>query len=351
MPLARPAAVSLDLAGTLLHPHPSVGGVYARAAAELGIGVSAAALDDRFGMAFRAADPREPAKAFWAQVVERTFAESMPEGPRRAALTAACWEAFARPEAWRLTRGAGVTLAQLRFLGLKVGFLTNADDRLAEVARAKGLVAEGEPVLSAAGKPDPRAFAAMAAKLGVDLPALVHVGDDPEEDGRGAADAGCRAVVIGDRPADPRVARLARLTGLPELVRSWVLGRPSGRPLRRAERNLLANLGGLPEERGRSSERAVRPLDAAVEEAVRRLGIDRPVPEHAISAAWARLLPPTLARRTAPLRILPDGTLLVHCESSVVRSEAAFHARALAAKVRALPGCRHVKSVGFSLKG
>ncbi|MFM9146760.1 MAG: DciA family protein [Verrucomicrobiota bacterium] len=71
------------------------------------------------------------------------------------------------------------------------------------------------------------------------------------------------------------------------------------------------------------------------------------MPEHAISGAWGRLLPPPLARRTAPLRILPDGKLMIQCEGATVRAEAAFHARALVAKIRTLPGCGHVGSVGF----
>jgi hypothetical protein len=130
-------------------------------------------------------------------------------------------------------------------------------------------------------------------------------------------------------------------------VRDLLLDRPRGRRLGRVARNLLANLRGHPEERSRASEREVAPIDQAVDSAIRRLGIDRPIPEHAISAAWGSLLPPAIARRSAPLRILPDGKLLIHCESPVVRSEAAFHARALLAKVRELPGCRHVAAIGF----
>ncbi len=48
-------------------------------------------------------------------------------------------------------------------------------------------------------KPDPRAFRAVAAALGVAPTDLVHVGDDPSTDG-GAERAGARSVV-GDDPA------------------------------------------------------------------------------------------------------------------------------------------------------
>jgi len=46
-------------------------------------------------------------------------------------------------------------------------------------------------------KPDPRAFGAAAAGLGVPVESLVHVGDDPETDGAGAA-AGARSLCLSE---------------------------------------------------------------------------------------------------------------------------------------------------------
>jgi FMN phosphatase YigB (HAD superfamily) len=344
----RPAAVTLDLAGTLLFPHPSVGRIYARCAAGLGFACDPAALEDRFGPAFRSAPREASPERFWAEVVERCFGKDIPRSALPE-LQRACWQAFARPEAWRMARGASVVLAQLRFLGLRVGFLSNADERLRGVLEAKGLLLEGDGLWLSAGKPAPEAFEAVARHWRLGVAQLVHVGDDAREDARAARDAGARAVLLGDAPADlpADIRRLARLTGLPELVRAWQVGE---KPLDRRGRRMVSELRGLPEDRA-AAGRASRSLDSAVEEAVRRLGIDRPIPEHAISAAWARLLPPALARRTSPLRILPDGRLQVHCESAVVRSEAAFHARALASKLRGLPGCGHVSGVVLTLRG
>lgn len=344
----RPKAVTLDLAGTLLFPQPSVGRVYARCASRLGHACDPAALDSRFARAFRSAPKGETPRRFWAEVVERCFGSDIPRSALPA-LQEACWEAFAKPESWRTARGATVVLAQLRFLGLRVGFLSNADGRIEDVLRAKGLLADGDGLWLSAGKPEPEAFLRVARAWRIDLAELVHVGDDPEEDARAAKAAGARAVLVGEAssalPAD--IARLPRLTGLPEKVRSWMVG---GKSLDRRGRRMVSELRGLPEDRG-TPIRGAKSVDDAVEEAVRRLGIDRPIPEHAISAAWSRLLPPALARRTAPLRILPDGRLQVHCESAVVRSEAAFHSRALASKVRDLPGCRHVTGVTLTLRG
>lgn len=344
------AAVSLDLAGTLLFPHPSVGRVYARMAKTQGLTVDAKELDQRFPSALKAVRRQDDARMRWDEIVDRTFAGAVPRSAL-SQLQQSCWDAFGRGENWRLARGAAIVIAQLRFLGLKVGALSNADARLNRVLSEKGLLEQLDAVVLTDGvgaaKPDPAAFGKMARALSCELARLLHVGDDLQEDAAGANGAGAIGVWLTEGPAPTGIRRLSRLTGLPELVRDLIVPHPRGRKLSRSKRNLVANLRGQPEERGRSAEREVRTLDQAVEEAVRKLGIDRPVPEHAISAAWSRLLPPTLARRTAPLRILADGKLMVQCEGATVRSEVTFLSRALLAKIRELPGCSHVKAVGF----
>ena len=56
-------------------------------------------------------------------------------------------------------------------------------------------------------KPDRRAFEAVAAGLGVEADALVHVGDDPETDG-GIEAAGGRFVDVADAPLSNLDGRL-----------------------------------------------------------------------------------------------------------------------------------------------
>jgi len=56
-------------------------------------------------------------------------------------------------------------------------------------------------------KPDPRAFEAVADRLGVPSSDLVHVGDDPRTDG-GATDAGARAVLLESVPLGELPGRL-----------------------------------------------------------------------------------------------------------------------------------------------
>lgn len=345
-----PAGVSLDIAGTLLFPHPSVGGVYAKVARAHGHQIEASKLDARFPTALQSTRKETSSKERWAEIVERTFAGSIPQSSM-ASVQAGCWEAFGRGDAWRMARGTLIILTQLRFLGLKIGVLSNADGRMRQVLAEKELLERFDSVMLtdgvSAAKPDPASFGKMAYNLGCKIEQLVHVGDGLEEDARGANACGAHGIWVTEGPAPEGIHRIPRLTALPEAIRDRMLPDSVGKKLTRTGRNLIANLRGHPEEKSRSNERTVRSIDQAVEEAVKRLGIDRPIPEHAISAGWAKLLPPTLARRTAPLRILPDGKLMIQCEGAIVRSEVAFHSRSLLAKIRELPGCGHIKAIGF----
>jgi FMN phosphatase YigB (HAD superfamily) len=65
-----------------------------------------------------------------------------------------------------------------------------------DVARLDAVVAS---VDAGWRKPDRRAFEAVAARLGVPVADLIHVGDDPRTDG-GATDAGATAVLLESVP-------------------------------------------------------------------------------------------------------------------------------------------------------
>ena len=93
---------------------------------------------------------------------------------------------------------ARATLGALQSRGYAVAILSNGwsplQQRKADCLGFKG------PVLASADlgfqKPDPRAFAALTARLGVDAPDVWYVGDDPRVDVAGAAGAGLHAVWI-----------------------------------------------------------------------------------------------------------------------------------------------------------
>ncbi len=347
--MRRVQAVTFDLAGTLLHPRPSVGAIYARCARSHGIEADPARLEKDFPVAFRTADRSGDAKAFWQDVVARCFGPILPLS-RRKAVFDSCWEAFAQPECWRLTAGARQTLAAVRFLGLRTAVLSNADARMRAVLQGHGLLSCFDEVVlsdeSGKVKPHAEAFTAVAKKLGVPISGLVHVGDSMKEDAEGARDAGAIGLVVGS-PAPERCLAVERLAEVPHAVRALITeGRTMGR-FSRTVANMLAELSGRPAIRSRATQRPLKTMDDAVRDAIVRLRLDRPVPENSIVAHWAELLPPRLARRCAPLKVLEGGRLTVQCENAVVRSEAKFHEKAMLIKIRALPGCAEVKSIAF----
>lgn len=348
--MARVQAVTFDLAGTLLFPHPSVGGVYAACARKHGVTVEAAVLDASFPLAFQGGPKNAQPEVFWKEVVQRCFGPALPAAKTEIVFQE-CWEAFAQPSAWRLAPGSLQAIAAIRFLGVKVGVLSNADARMRPVLEGHGLLRHLDGVFLSAEtgyrKPDPKAFAQAARALGGAVTGLVHFGDSPTEDGVGARDAGATGVVVGGAHAPERCLRNEKIAEAPYAIRALLTeGKLKGK-FSRTVQNLLANLRGLPEDRGRSSDRPMKTMDDAVRDAFKKLRLDKPVPETAIVAHWLELLPSKLARRTAPLRVLEGGKLVVQCENSVIKSEVRFHERALLAKVRLLRGCQEIRSISF----
>ena len=175
----------------------------------------------------------------------------------------------------------------------------------------------------------------------------MHVGDSPVEDGEGPRNVGAVGVIIGGRHAPEKCLRAERLVEVPKLIQALLNeGKTKGKFSRHVV-NLLANLRGVPEDRGRSTDRELKTMDEAMGEAFKKMRLDKPVPEDMIIAHWSELLPMKLARRCAPLKMVEGGRLVIQCESSVIKTELRFHERALLAKIRDLPGCTEVKSLAF----
>ena len=123
----------------------------------------------------------------------RSFGPSLPASKFEAVFRD-CWDAFGHESAWRVAPAAVTALTAIRFLGIKVAALSNADARMHAVLAGKGLTRLFDGVFlsdeTGCAKPEPKAYAHAARQLGVALSAMVHVGDDPKEDGEGARDAG-----------------------------------------------------------------------------------------------------------------------------------------------------------------
>jgi putative hydrolase of the HAD superfamily len=196
-------ALFFDVGGTLLHPFPSVGAVYASVAGRHGITTTADAMERAFRQSWSAL--RRPgltvsSEEWWRDLVFRTLGQ----------VNQACFEelfrTFARPDVWRVFPGAEEILREARARGLHVGVISNWDKRLRPLLGAMGLARYFDSMTIScevgAEKPRPEIFLAALRTAGVTASDAVHIGDSYDQDVRGAEAIGMQAILV-DRQENP----------------------------------------------------------------------------------------------------------------------------------------------------
>ena len=206
-------AVLFDAVGTLVHLRESVGACYAAHARAHGVALSAARLDDAFARVMRAATPnthpnctpRESAvreRRWWRARVRETFraADQSAHFANFDAFFDAVWTHYQSARAWRLARGARAALLEIKTRGVKLGVLSNFDQRLHALLRALRLCEVFDIVLTPAdtgfAKPARESFHAACEKLATRGTRTLYVGDDDAHDIRAARAAGLQALDI-----------------------------------------------------------------------------------------------------------------------------------------------------------
>jgi putative hydrolase of the HAD superfamily len=211
-------AVTFDVGGTLLEVWPSVGQVYAEVAARNGVKrLSAAALNRRFAAAWRAATRFSHSRLGWARLVDATF-RGLTEQPPSQTFFAELYARFASPDAWRVFPDVLPALDVLAARGLKLGVISNWDQRLRPLLGRLKLARYFETIVVScevrASKPARGIFQHAARKLGLPAKAVLHVGDSMFMDVRGARAAGLSALLL-KRTAS--VAKAGQIKSLLEL--------------------------------------------------------------------------------------------------------------------------------------
>ena len=218
-------AVTFDAGGTLIEPWPSVGHVYAQIATRHGVHVGVDEINRRFAHAWKGGSNFTHSRAEWARVVDQTFEGLCRPAPSESFFDE-LYEAFARPEAWRIYDDVLPMLDHLAGRGFKLAIISNWDERLRPLLQELRL--EGyfsDIVVShevAFTKPSPVIFEYAARKLSLPVEAILHVGDSIESDVQGARAAGLQALHL-DRKATQM--REGKIKSLRELV-SMSLGDP-----------------------------------------------------------------------------------------------------------------------------
>jgi putative hydrolase of the HAD superfamily len=214
------SAVTFDVGGTLIKPHPSVGHIYAAAAARQGVAIEPAVLNYRFAKAWKEFRNFNHARIEWAALVDQTFAGLLPEKPSETFFPE-LYDEFAEPAAWHIFEDVKPALDALAARGLNLGIISNWDERLRPLLDKMDLAKYFEFIVisSEVGftKPSPVIFELAARKLGLPPEKILHVGDSRKHDVEGATGAGFQARLL-EREIGPRaegeIGSLSELEGL-----------------------------------------------------------------------------------------------------------------------------------------
>jgi putative hydrolase of the HAD superfamily len=220
-------AVVFDAVGTLIFPAPGAPAVYAAFAARHGVRCDAGIIRGRMIAAY-AAEENADRSAGWltseSREVERwrrIVAASLPDLEDPEACFRELFEHFAKPEAWTVNPDAGDVFTALLARGIVIALASNYDERLRRMMAGRpelDPLAERVIISSEIGhrKPSSRFFEAVLGAVGDEPDGVVYVGDDHENDYRGALGAGLRAVLFDDQDRFPEAVRIRRLAELVE---------------------------------------------------------------------------------------------------------------------------------------
>lgn len=212
-------AVTFDAGGTLFEPWPSVGHVYAEVAAGWGAAnASPALLNERFARVWRARRGFDYSRRDWAGMVDAVF-EGLVVAPPSRTFFNELYDRFALAKSWRVFDDVIPVVHRLRAQGIRLGVVSNWDERLEPLLVETGLRPYFDVVVVSVKeqtqKPDPKLFLEAARRLGTPPDALLHVGDSVAEDYEGSIFAGCQARWLARRE-DGR-ARVAAIRSLAEI--------------------------------------------------------------------------------------------------------------------------------------
>lgn len=219
-------AVTFDVTHTLV-ACPRLGEIYAEVLARHGVAASPGAVRATIPVVWQelacAASPAadrfathsEGARGFWRRFVERVCEHLGSPPPSRFA-AAELYDRFARADAWEVFPDVRPALAELRRRGLRLGVISNWDERLPLLLERLELASFFDAVAVSAlvgvEKPHPRMFSAALAELGVGKAAwALHVGDSRREDVEGAEGVGMRALHLVRGGSEGDLASLAEL--------------------------------------------------------------------------------------------------------------------------------------------
>ena len=220
------AGIVLDAVGTLIKPVPSVADAYTEAARRQGVELNRDEVRARFNRHFQSDEVRgdrgihstDEATEIWRW--RRIVTKVLPEVPDPQRTFAELWDHFGRPESWQCFPDVAPALRAIHEAGIAVCVGSNFDGRLRRVVTGLpelSWAVDALVISSEVGfrKPHASFFEAVCQRLGLPAWQILCVGDDLENDVRGAMRAGLSALLLdrgAERPHDfPHVPDLTAL--------------------------------------------------------------------------------------------------------------------------------------------
>jgi putative hydrolase of the HAD superfamily len=217
--------IVFDAVGTLIHPEPGVGQVYAEVGKRHGSRRSIDELRQRFRTAFERQEQIDRAAGWktdearelrrWRDIVT----EAIDDVTDAEACFGELYEHFAKPSAWRCDPDAEMVLTELHRRGIATAMASNFDHRLHRVVAGLPELRSLSAIIvsSEVGcrKPGRQFFQALIDRLGVQRTDSLYIGDDPTNDFEGATSAGIPTRLLAPAGNGPSQLRSLRdVTGL-----------------------------------------------------------------------------------------------------------------------------------------
>ncbi|MEP6995861.1 MAG: HAD-IA family hydrolase [Acidobacteriota bacterium] len=224
-------AVFFDAGATLLYPDPPVEEVYARVFADDGARFDAGRLRDALHATWIEIQREKPGDryggvsgepAFWRDFLGRVR-RRLDGGALSDDAFARVAEHFRHPEAWAVYPDVIPTLEVLAARGMALAVVSNWDSHLPRLLSLRGLARFFRTVSVSAieetGKPDAEIFRRTCARMAVEAPEALHIGDSLRDDFDGARAAGLEAVLLDREDRHPEAEpRVRSLTELPRVL-------------------------------------------------------------------------------------------------------------------------------------
>jgi putative hydrolase of the HAD superfamily len=216
-------AVLFDAAETLFTTRGSVGQIYGSIARQYGSTASDDAIQAAFARQFRGAGPLsvQDQKRWWKDVVHRVFTEvGMVHNFDK--FFDQLYDRFRDSKGWTLFPETTEVLAELKSRSLKLGVISNFDNRAYSVLRSLEILHFFDAVTlsSETGycKPDREIFDAAVRALGTPASEVLLVGDSLQDDIEAGIRAGLAAVLIDRRNRHATVSSIRRISSLRDLM-------------------------------------------------------------------------------------------------------------------------------------